>query len=188
MVSKNSPPEPMRAEIDRLRQILWDIARMTGYEGPDEAPATGRLDPDVPEIAVDSVKAHCADYLSYTGPQGRDVTPAAGPDDRCTCGQTITWLHDVWIHLYNDRLHARLHNPVPAAGYYEPVRSEMLPPDEEQGPSQGYSRGGLIMLDEPDSGIGISMTVNPGEPMPPSFYQIRPHTMSDTAEDEEGTF
>jgi len=145
----------MRAEIDRLRQILWDIARMTGYEGPDEAPATGRLDPDVPEIAMDSVKAHCADYLTYTGPQGRDVNPDAGPDDRCTCGQTITWLNDTWVHLYNERLLRRLHTPAPASGYYSPDHPE--PPEQSLEPSEQpeytYALGG----------IPLSMTSTPAD-------------------------
>jgi hypothetical protein len=112
---------------------------MTGYEGPDEAPPPGG-DPDVPELAADSVKAYCAEYLSYTSPEGRDVHPAAGPDDRCTCGLTITWHHDAWVHLYNDRLLTRVHTAAPATGYYEPGRTE---PEQETG-GEGYSRGGVF--------------------------------------------
>jgi hypothetical protein len=138
MTGKSNPPDPMRAELTRLRQILWDIAVMTGHEGPEEAPPAGRLDPDVPEIAVDSVKAYCAEYLSYTGPQGRDVNPDAGPDDRCRCGQTITWFHGSWWHLYNEALHRQPghREAMPATGWYDPSRPdpEETPDAPEDGP------------------------------------------------------
>jgi hypothetical protein len=114
----------MRAEIDRLRQILWEIARMTGYEGPDEAPPAGATDPDVPEAALDSVKAYCSEYLSYTGPQGSDINPAAGPDDRCRCGQAITWLNRRWMHLFNEALGTgERHTPRPATGSHVPEQA-----------------------------------------------------------------
>lgn len=120
MPGNPSPPDPIRAEMDRLRQILWEIARMTGYQGPDEAPAGT----DVTEIALDSVKAFCSEYLTYTGPQGTDINPAAGPDDRCSCGQAITWLRDRWLHLFNEALSAgRTHRAQPATGYYAPGTS-----------------------------------------------------------------
>jgi hypothetical protein len=114
----NNPPEPLRAEVSRLRQILWEIFKMTGGEGPDEAPAVGVTDPDVPEAALDSVKAFLAEYLSYTTPRGSDINPHAGPDDRCVrCGQVITMLNRMWLHLYNENLS-------PTGGGHTPRPSE----------------------------------------------------------------
>lgn len=54
----------MAEEIMRLRQALWDIYGVLGFDqdGQTEAPMPGRITPDITEVVLSAAKEHRKDY------------------------------------------------------------------------------------------------------------------------------
>lgn len=47
-------------EVEKLRQIIWDIYGILGYDqdGYEKAPQPGTMNPDVPELVLAAVKEY----------------------------------------------------------------------------------------------------------------------------------
>jgi hypothetical protein len=127
MVKRRLPaPAGPEAEIARLRAILWEIVTATGTDTGKlkHAPGPGKHNPDVPEWALEAVMGLRAELVEYTGLTGADVNEACGPDEACSCGETVTWYGTSWHHLFNANLQPSggyNHRPVPVSGYYSPT-------------------------------------------------------------------
>lgn len=116
-------------EVQRLRQVFWEILRASGADlrGYRKAPGPGEHSPDVPEWALERVGELVAEMEEYTGISGADINPEAGPDEVCTCGEVISWHRDTWMHLFNHNLRRYTsHTARPSTGFYNPVERAAL--------------------------------------------------------------